>query len=278
MADSGTGTNGTGRTILITGASDGLGRALAQRAADSGATLLLHGRTEERIAPVATELRDRGATVRTYTADLASLEEIRAMADAVLAAEPRLDVLVNNAGIGARNGDGGRERQETPQGVELRFAVNYLADYLLTRLLLPRLRESAPARIVHVSSAAQAALDFDDVMLTKDYRGGRAYAQSKLAQILFSVDLAEELEGSGVTSTALHPSTYMPTKIVNADPMSTLEQGVEATWRLIADPTLDGVTGRYFDVTEEQSADPQAYDPEARRRLRELSEQLVGPA
>jgi NAD(P)-dependent dehydrogenase (short-subunit alcohol dehydrogenase family) len=219
--------------------------------------------------------------VRIYTADLASLSEVRAMAEQVLAAEPRIDVLVNNAGIGNTNPDGTRERRESADGVELRFAVNYLADYLLTRLLLPRLRETAAsrggqARIVHVSSAAQAALDFDDVMLTQDYRGGRAYAQSKLAQILFSNDLAEELEGSGVTSTALHPSTYMPTKIVTSDPMSTLEQGVEATWRLVADPALDGVTGRYFDVTEEQHADPQAYDPEARRRLRELSEQLVG--
>jgi NAD(P)-dependent dehydrogenase (short-subunit alcohol dehydrogenase family) len=113
-------------------------------------------------------------------------------------------------------------------------------------------------------------------MLEKDYRGGRAYAQSKLAQILFSNDLAEQLEGTGVTSTALHPSTYMPTKIVTADPMSTLEQGVEATWRLAADPAFEGVTGRYFDVQEETQANPQAYDREARKRLRELSEHLVG--
>lgn len=266
------------RTILITGATDGLGKALALRGAAEGDTLLLHGRSEERLAPVVDEIRDRYGDdrVRTYTADLASLGEVRILAGQILANEPRVDVLVNNAGIGNTNPDGSRDRRESADGIELRFAVNYLADYLLTRLLLPRLIESAPARIVHVSSAGQSAIDFDDPMLERNYRGGRAYTQSKLAQILFSIDLAEELDGSGVTSNALHPSTYMPTKIVTAAPMSTLEQGVDATWRLVAGPALDGVTGRYFDVEDEAEADPQAYDREARRRLRELSERLVG--
>jgi NAD(P)-dependent dehydrogenase (short-subunit alcohol dehydrogenase family) len=264
------------RIVLITGATDGLGKALAQRAAAEGDTVLLHGRSRERVAPVVEEIQtDTGnANLRSYTADLASLDEVRRFADEVLEREPRLDVLVNNAGIGNTNPDGSRERRESADGIELRFAVNYLADYLLTRLLLPRLKESAPARIVHVSSAAQAAIDFDDWQLEQNYSGGRAYAQSKLAQILFAFDLAEELEGTGVTATALHPSTYMPTKIVR-NPISTLEQGVEATWRLMADPALDGVTGRYFDVQEETEADPQAYDPAARRRLHELSERLV---
>jgi NAD(P)-dependent dehydrogenase (short-subunit alcohol dehydrogenase family) len=268
------------RIILITGASDGLGRGIAQRAAADGDTLLLHGRSEERLRPVADEIAQTAGTenVRTYIAELGSLAEVRRLADEVLENEPRLDVLVNNAGIGNTNPDGTKDRRESADGVELRFAVNYLADYLLTRTLLPRLKDSAPARIVHVSSGAQAAIDFDDPFLEKDYRGGRAYAQSKLAQILFSNDLAEELEGTGVTSTALHPSTYMPTKMVTADPMSTLEQGVEATWRLIADPALDGVTGAYFDVRTETRADPQAYDANARRRLRELSERLVAGA
>jgi NAD(P)-dependent dehydrogenase (short-subunit alcohol dehydrogenase family) len=266
------------RTILLTGATDGLGKALARHAARQGDTLLLHGRTEERVGPVAAEIRDATGNdrLRTYTGDLSQLDEVRRLADGVLEHEPRLDVLVNNAGIGATNADGTRDRQESADGIELRFAVNYLADYLLTRLLLPRLRESAPARIVHVSSAGQSAIDFADPMLEKHYSGGRAYTQSKLAQILFTLDLAEELDGSGVTATALHPSTYMPTKIVTSSPLSTLEQGVEATWRLVADPALDGVSGVYFDVLEETRADPQAYDADARRRLRELSEQLVG--
>jgi NAD(P)-dependent dehydrogenase (short-subunit alcohol dehydrogenase family) len=265
------------RIVLITGASDGLGKALAHRAAAEGDTVLLHGRSAERIGPVADEIRSTTGNdhLRTYAADLSSLAEVRKLADDILSNETRLDVLVNNAGIGVTNPDGGRERAESGDGIELRFAVNYLADFLLTRLLLPRLVESAPARIVHVSSAAQAAIDFDDPMITKDYSGGRAYAQSKLAQILFGFDLAEELEGRGVTVTALHPSTYMPTKIVR-NPISTLEQGVDATWRLIADPALEGVTGRYFDVQTETKADPQAYDVESRRLLRELSERLTG--
>jgi NAD(P)-dependent dehydrogenase (short-subunit alcohol dehydrogenase family) len=263
------------RTILITGASDGLGKALAHRAAAAGDTVLLHGRSAERIGPVAEEIRAATGNdrLRTYTADLADLAEVRRLADDVLANEPRLDVLVNNAGIGgSQPGDG--ERQENPDGIELRFAVNYLADYLLTRLLLPRLRESSPSRIVHVSSAGQTAIDLDDPMMKTGYSGGRAYTQSKLAQILFAFDLAEELAGTGVTVTALHPSTYMPTKMV-PNPISPLEQGVDATWRLVADPELDGVTGRYYNVAIEARADPQAYDLDARRRLRELSERLV---
>jgi NAD(P)-dependent dehydrogenase (short-subunit alcohol dehydrogenase family) len=265
------------RTVLITGASDGLGKALARRAAQQGDTVLLHGRSAERIEPVAEEIRKEipHVILRSYIADLADLGQVRRLAEQVLDREPRLDVLVNNAGIGTTNPDGTKDRRESADGLELRFAVNYLADYLLTRLLLPRLRESAPSRIVHVSSAAQTPIDFDNPQLTRDYSGGRAYAQSKLAQVLFSQDLAEELAGTGVTSTALHPSTYMPTKIVR-NPISTLEQGVDATYRLVAEPGLEGVTGRYFDVEQETRADAQAYDAEARRRLRELSQQLTG--
>ena len=160
-------------------------------------------------------------------------------------------------------------------GHELRFAVNYLAPFLLTRLLLPRLRASAPSRIVHVSSAGQQAIDFDDVMLERGYSGVRAYCQSKLAQIMFAIDLAAELAGTGVTTNALHPATYMPTKIVPS-PISSLDDGVQATLRLIADPALDEVTGRYFDQQRERRADAQAYDADARRQLRELSLQLTG--
>src|SRR6185295_8913980 len=163
------------------------------------------------------------ATVRGYRADFASLVDVRALADEVLAHEPRLDALVSNAGIGTRVPPGGR--QTSRDGHELRFAVNYLAPFLLTRLLLPRLRASAPSRIIHVSSAGQQALDFDDVMLERDYSGVRAYCQSKLAQIMFAIDLADELAGTGVTTNALHPATYMPTKIVPS-PISSLADGV----------------------------------------------------
>jgi NAD(P)-dependent dehydrogenase (short-subunit alcohol dehydrogenase family) len=268
-----------GQVILVTGATDGLGRALAAELAGEGATVLVHGRDPGRIAATAEELTAKAGPgrVRSYQADFSALGQVRELAGQVIAAEPRLDVLVNNAGIGM-DVPGGGARQESEDGYELRFAVNYLSGFLLTRLLLPLLTSSAPSRIVNVSSLGQQAIDFDDVMLTSGYEGHRAYCQSKLAQILFTFDLAEELDGTGVTVNALHPSTYMPTKIVTSGPLSTIEEGVDATWRLVADPALEGVTGRYFDVQDEARADPQAYDREARRRLRELSEQLVGGA
>ncbi|MGH2943958.1 MAG: SDR family NAD(P)-dependent oxidoreductase, partial [Solirubrobacteraceae bacterium] len=206
-------------------------------------------------------------------ADFASLAEVRDLAARIAASHERLDALVSNAGIGTTV-PGSGERQESADGHELRFAVNYLAGFLLTRLLLPPLIAAAPARIVHVSSAGQAPIDFDDVMLARRYSPMQAYCQSKLAQIMFTFDLAEELAGSGVTATALHPATYMPTKIVPR-PVSTLEEGVRATLRLVADPALDGVTGRYFNGRAEDAAHAQAYDGAARARLRALSERLT---
>ena len=258
------------RVALITGATDGLGRGLAGELADAGWTVLVHGRSQARIDATVGELAEMAEDVRAYRADLSSLDEVRRLAAEIREREPRLDVLVNNAGIGA--GDG--SRQLSADGYELRFAVNYLAGFLLTEELLPLLRASAPSRIVNVASAGQHPIDFDDVMLEHGYSDGRAYTQSKLAQILATYDLAERLEGSGVTVTALHPATYMPTKMVRS-PISTLEEGVNATLRLVADPALDGVTGRYFDGLRAATPDRQAQDPEARRRLRELSERLV---
>ena len=262
-------------TVLVTGATDGLGRALARELAAGGATVLVHGRDPERIRRTEAELREVADPdrVRTYEADLSSLAKVRRLGEEILAREPRLDVLVNNAGIGTDVPGGGR-RMTSADGYELRFAVNYLAGYLLTRQLLQLLRSSAPARIVNVSSAGQMAIDFDDVMLERDYSGVRAYCQSKLAQILFTFTLADELGGTGVTVNCLHPATYMPTKIVPS-PVSTLEEGVAATFRLAAHPALEGVTGAYFDGTRESQAEPQAYDPAARRRLTEISAQLV---
>ncbi len=268
------------QTILITGATDGLGRALATELAREGAELLLHGRDEEKGEATLAAIRGQTGNehVRFLRADLASLDQVRGLGELVLGETDRLDVLVNNAGIGTST-PGFVGREESRDGFELRFAVNYLAGYLLTRLLLDELRGSAPARIVNVSSAGQAPIDFDDVMLTRGYSGVQAYCQSKLAQVMFTFDLAGELLDSGVTATCLHPATYMPTNMVRAagvSPVSTLEQGTVATLRLVADPALDGVSGLYFNGLHEAEPDPQAEDPAARARLRELSDGLCG--
>jgi NAD(P)-dependent dehydrogenase (short-subunit alcohol dehydrogenase family) len=266
------------QTILITGATDGLGRGLATELAAAGARLLIHGRDEQRGRETIAEIAGKTANddLHLLLADLASLEEVSLLAERVTREHGRLDVLVNNAGIGTTLPGDGR-RMESRDGYELRFAVNYLGGYLLTRRLLPLLERSAPARIVNVSSAGQAPIDFDDVMLERRYDGVQAYCQSKLAQIMFTFDLAEELAGRGVSATCLHPATYMPTKMVRAagvEPISSLQEGVRATLRLVADPELAGVTGRYFNGLRAAGPHPQAEDPDARRRLRELSDRL----
>jgi NAD(P)-dependent dehydrogenase (short-subunit alcohol dehydrogenase family) len=268
------------QAILVTGATDGLGRALATELAHAGATLLLHGRDDARGHETVDEIRARTGSDRLcwHRADFSSLDEVRELARHIEDEHDRLDVLVNNAGIGTTL-PGGGGRAESRDGYELRFAVNYLAPLLLTRLLQPLIVRSAPARVVNVSSAGQAPIDFDDVMLESRYDGVQAYCQSKLAQVMFTFDLADELRDAGVTVNCLHPATYMPTKMVRAAgarPASSLEAGVAATLRLVADPVLEGVTGRYFDREREARAHPQAHDRDARRRLRELSERLAG--
>jgi NAD(P)-dependent dehydrogenase (short-subunit alcohol dehydrogenase family) len=265
--------------ILVTGATDGLGRRVSERLAARGATVLLHGRDPERLATTAEEIR--GATgndrLRTHLADLSSLAEVRDLADAVRAGDGDLRVLINNAGIGSGRPEK-TTRQESRDGYELRFAVNYLAGFLLTLRLLPLLRASAPARIVNVASLGQAPIDFDDVMLERSYSGTRAYSQSKLAQIMFGFELAARLPAEEVTVNSLHPATYMPTKMVLEErgrSVDSLEEGIEATVRLAVAPELDGVTGRFYDRQTESGVDPQAYDEAARERLWALSERLT---
>ena len=267
-----------GKVVLVTGATDGMGRALAAALARDGATVLVHGRDPARISATVAEVAQVAGDarrVRGYLADFASLAAVRDLAERVTAAEPRLDVLVNNAGIGiTQPGDGARQQSE--DGIELRFAVNYLAGYALTRRLLPLLKASAPSRVVNVASIGQQAIDFDDPMLTKDYDGFRAYRQSKLAQIMFSFDLADELAAAEVTVNALHPATFMPTKVTPVEPVSIIAQGVEATFRLIAAPPAETGTGRYYNSLDESRANEQAYDPAARAQLRALSADLTG--
>jgi NAD(P)-dependent dehydrogenase (short-subunit alcohol dehydrogenase family) len=265
---------GDERTIVITGATDGLGKGLANALAPSGARLILHGRNEAKGRALLEELRPRaGGELEWRRADFSSLDEVRQLADSVLE-EARIDVLVNNAGIGTAGG-----REESADGYELTLAVNYLAPFLLTRRLLPLIERSAPSRIVNVSSAGQAPIDFDEVMLEQNYSGVRAYGQSKLALVMLTFDLAEELEGSGVTANCLHPGTYMPTSMVQTagiEPVTPLEDGIAATMRLITSPEVEGVNGHYFDGTSESAPLPQAEDREARRQLRELSAELTG--
>ena len=262
------------KTVLITGSTDGVGRLVAGSLAAAGARVLLHGRSAEKGERVLRELRAATGSdkLEYYNADLSSLDQVRDLAKAVSGGYERLDILINNAGIGF--GRDRTQREISGDGHELRFAVNYLSGFLLTGLLLPVLIRSAPARIVNVASAGQHAIDFDDVMLERGYEGTRAYRQSKLAQVMFTFDLAEELKGTGVTVTCLHPGTFMNTNMVaesGITPVTPVEDGAEAILRLAVAPELEGQTGLYFNGKQPARADAQAYDAEARRRLRALS-------
>jgi NAD(P)-dependent dehydrogenase (short-subunit alcohol dehydrogenase family) len=248
------------KIALVTGSTDGVGRFVAER-----------GR-----AVVAT-IAALGGGARFLPADLSDLAAVRGLADRVAKAAPRLDLLINNAGIGS--GGTGAQRQVNAAGVELRFAVNYLAGFALTAHLLPLLRKSAPARVVNVASVGQRAIDFDDVMLERSYSGGRAYMQSKLAQVMFTFDLAQRLAGTGVTVNCLHPATYMATTMVRqagVNPWSTVEEGGQAILQLAASPVVEGRSGLYFNGLAESRADAQAYDSKARAKLWALSLQLAG--
>lgn len=269
------------QVILVTGTTGGLGRALAGRLAELGATVVMHGRSRERLDAASEQIRAEvpGATLRQVVADLASLDEVDRMADEVLDACPRLHAVVSNAGVGF--GSDTSRRETSRDGIELRLAVNHLAGAQLIRRLLPRLSESAPARIVQVASGAQQPIDPSDPQLERDYDGWRAYAQSKLAQVMLTRDLAAELDPADVTVNALHPATFMDTGMVREGgitPQSSVDEGLEATLRLLADPELDGVSGRFFDGTREVAAHRAATDPEARARVRELTDGLLPTA
>jgi NAD(P)-dependent dehydrogenase (short-subunit alcohol dehydrogenase family) len=270
--------NMRGKTVLITGSTDGVGRYVASELAGRGAVVLIHGRDAARAKTLIDEIKAKGHTApRFYQADLSSLAGARQLAEAVKADHQKLDVFVSNAGIGSQNS--GPQRQESADGYELRFAVNYLSGFLLAYLLLPLIKAAPPARIVNVASIGQHPIDFDDVMITKNYSGMRAYAQSKLSQIMFTIDLANELEGTGVTVNALHPATYMNTTMVRAGgitPISTVEQGGAAILHLVEGDDVANKSGLFFNGMNEMKANTQAYDEAARKRLRALSLKLTG--
>lgn len=264
----------SGKVALVTGSTDGLGRDVARRLAAAGAHVLVTGRSQARGDSLVAEIAASGkGSARFYRADLASLDEVRRLADAVQRDNRRLHLLVNNAGVGLVFDS---TRKFSAEGHELHFAVNYLAHYLLTRRLQPLLVASAPSRIINVSSGSQAPIDFDDVMMAKGYTGGRGYAQSKLAQVMMTIDMAPALEAQGVLTYALHPATTMATtmaRALNVAPRSTIAEGVESVVNAIV---TTEPTGSYFNQLKPVRAHAQAYDATAREKLRQLSDRLVG--
>ncbi len=268
------------KVALVTGSTDGLGRAVARSLAAGGFRVLIHGRDAQRGEDLVREICGLGGSARFHRADFASLAEVRGLAQTVGREQDPLHLLINNAGIGSGEGAGlPAPRRTSADGCELRFAVNYLAGYLLTRLLLPLLVRGAPARVVNVASAGQYPLDFDNLMLTRAYSGMRAYAQSKLAQVMLTIDLAAQLRESGVTVNCLHPATFMDTTMVRhagVAPVSTVEEGVAAVMQLAVSPQLEGRTGEYFEGLLAARANAQAYDAQARRRLAQVSARLAG--
>jgi NAD(P)-dependent dehydrogenase (short-subunit alcohol dehydrogenase family) len=265
-------------TILITGASDGLGRALAEDLAKDGHRLLLHGRNTDRLAEVAAAT---GGEV--FTADFSSLAAVKGLADDVAARHGRLDVLVNNAGVGFRTDSASSTRRETSaDGYELRLAVNFLAPVLLTRELLPLLRAAAPARVVNVASVGQQLFDFDDPQHERNFSQADAYCRSKLALISHTVDLAEQLAPFGITVNAVHPATFMATTMTSTSGVPAqepLEKGVAATRRLVDAPELTTVTGTYFHSEAPATpSEPEALSSAYRRRLAALTQDLLTAA
>ncbi len=267
------------QTILITGATDGLGKATALELAKLGARVLIHGRDEARLAAARQEIAAESGSdkIETYRANFASLAEVRHLAYTIQAGHEQLELLINNAASGGGK-PGDTQRELSVDGYELRFAVNHLAPFLLTQLLLPCLKTGAPARIINVSSAGQRPINFDDLMMQTHYEPLDAYRQSKLAQIMFTFDLAELVRGDDITVNALHPASLMPTKMVHeyfGQTIDTVEDGVRSVMRLATDPGLDGLTSKYFDHQQETRANDQAYDAGARQRLWEVSMALT---
>ncbi|MET0291101.1 MAG: SDR family NAD(P)-dependent oxidoreductase [Steroidobacteraceae bacterium] len=266
----------SGKTALVTGSTSGLGEVVARRLGKLGATVIVHGLDETRGRAIAAAITAEGPGRATFQAgDLASLGEVRKLAARIRAEHPRLHLLVNNAGILARTGE---PRRISKDGHELTFAINYLSHFLLTRELLSLLEAGAPSRIVNVASGAQTPMHFDDLMLTRNYASGTAYAQSKLAQVMFTLSLAQQLHPDKVTVNALHPATMMNTPMVIGNgikPRSSVEDGADAVMQLAVGSALTARTGLYFNQRNESRANAQAYDAEARQRLWDRSVALT---
>jgi retinol dehydrogenase 14 len=277
----------TGKTVLITGGTGGIGRAAAIGLASMGARVAITGRDPSRAVAAAHEIvrLSGNPSVDVFVADLSSQGDVRRLAGEVLAAYPRLDVLLNNVG------GFWAHRHVTADGLEHTFALNHLAPFLLTNLLLERLVASAPARIVTVSSAAHSMgkLDFDDLMAERNYSGQRAYNQSKLGNVMFTYELARRLAGTGVTATALHPGVtstgfgaedavrVMAPLVALLRPfMKSPERGADTAVYLASAAGADGVTGLYFADSKARKSHESTYDASAAARLWQVSADLVG--
>ncbi len=270
----------TNKVVLISGSTDGLGKLTAQHLAARGATILLHGRDQRKGEELLSAIKKttNNEKNRYYNADLSSLSEVNATVQKILMEQRHLHLLIDNAGLGG-GPRGNKKRELSRDGYELRFAVNYLSHFLLTYLLLPIIKASAPSRIINVSSIGQHPIDFKDVMLERNYDSFRAYRQSKLAQIMFTIDLAKDLKDSGVIVNCLHPATLMNTNMVHeffGSTMSTVDEGAEALEFVALSDETAKLTGAYFDGKRPSKANEQAYDINARRQLKDLSAKLAG--
>lgn len=265
-----------GKTVLVTGSTDGLGRETALRLGAMGAHVLVHGRNATRGAEVVEAINAGPGSAQFYRADFASLEQIRELAATISEDHQRLDMLINNAGLGSGFADGNRTLSEN--GHEMIFQVNYLATYLLTAELLPLLQQSAPARVIHVASLAQRPLNFDDLMMENDFDAGAAYSQSKLAQIIHAAHMAKTVDADIVTFNALHPATMMDTTLVrqmDSPARTTVDEGADALVQVATSAALEGRSGLYFNGSQEARANAQAYDETAQQTLMEVSEALT---
>ncbi|MGF1428113.1 SDR family NAD(P)-dependent oxidoreductase [Kitasatospora sp. LaBMicrA B282] len=267
------------RTVLVTGATSGLGRELAVSLAEQGRHVLVHGRDRARTEALAAELRAAGGEADPLVADLSALAEVRALADRIRAEHAELHVLINNAGIGA-GPPPHRTRELSADGHELRLAVNYLAPALLARLLVPLLAASAPARVVNVGSIGQAPVDLRDLRMDHHYGGADAYFRSKFALAAFTVDLAEEVRDLGITVNCLHPATFMDTRQVRETglaPWVPASAGVAPVLNLAIGPAGGSYSGEYFDGSRRGRAHDAVYDAVGRARLREVTQALLAP-
>ena len=266
-----------GKTVLVTGSTDGLGRELALALAADGAHVIVHGRNVERGNAVVDAITKDGKGSATFiAADFSSLQNVRDFADTVAKQAPKLDLLVNNAAIAFNEAP---ERSANADGYELQFVVNYLATWILANRLMPNLEAAAPSRIVNVASGSAEAIDFDDVMLEKPTAHHRGYGQSKLAQVMMTAELAPAFAERGVTMISLHPASLMDTTMVKgigATPLTTVAEGRDHVMGLVRAPSLQA--GTYYEKGRPvaEMTHPQAQDAEARARLMTLSAELTG--